>query len=234
MRLLNRIQLNKFNHLFRFCLPDPNQQAGLFCGQYISIRAIIDGKEIIRYYSPVSRNSDYGQLDLMIKIEENTTNKPMEAFLSNLQVGQVVEFKGPIGGFEYHRNMYKNVGMIAGGTGITPMVQIIRSVANHPEDETTLSLLYGNYGEDDILCKEELSYYSMTRTNIKVYISLDNAPGKWSMGHGFINEDMIKQTLPGPSNDTIILLCGPPPMVKGMIVMLKKLGYTDSMIFSFV
>jgi len=232
--LENRIQLNKFNHLFRFAFDDKNKQAGLFCGQYLSIRAMVEGKEVVRFYSPVSRNSDYGHIDLMIKIEENVTGKPMEKFLAELQNGQAVDFKGPIGGFEYHRNMYREVGMIAGGTGITPMVQIIRSIANHPEDDTHAKLLYGNYNEEDILCRDELSYYTLTRSNIDVYISLNNPPGKWSMGVGFVNEDMIKKALPAPPHDIVILLCGPPPMIKAMIAMLKNLGYTDQMIFSFV
>jgi len=234
LTLENRMQLNRFNHLFRFKLLEPNQMAGLFCGQYISIRTILDGKEVVRFYSPVSRNSDHGHLDLMIKIEENTTNKPMERYLSELKPGDLLDFKGPMGGFEYHRNMYRQVGMIAGGTGITPMVQIIRSVANHPEDDTELFLLYGNYNEDDILCRDELSYYSLTRSNISVYISLVNPPGKWSMGTGFVSEEMIKKALPAPANDIIILLCGPPPMIKANIAMLKNMGYADHMIFSFV
>jgi cytochrome-b5 reductase len=232
--LENRMQLNKFNHLLRFGLADKNQQAGLFCGQYISLRTFIDGKELVRFYSPVSRNSDYGHLDLMIKIEESIVNKPMERFLAKLKPGDTVDFKGPVGGFEYHRNMYREIGLIAGGTGISPMVQIIRSIANHPEDDTHARLLYGNYNEEDILCRDELSYYALTRSNIDVYISLNNPPGKWAMGAGFVNEDVIKKGLPPPANDIIILLCGPPPMIKVMVAILKNLGYTDQMIFSFI
>ena len=234
LTLENRMQLNKFNHLFRFAFENKNQQAGLFSGQFISIRAVVEGKEIIRFYSPVSRNSDYGHVDLMIKLEENTTNKPMEKFLSDLKAGDKIDFKGPVGGFEYHRNMYREIGMIAGGTGITPMVQIIRSIANHPEDDTHAKLLFGNYNEEDILCRDELSYYTLTRSNISVYISLNNPPGKWSMGTGFVDEGMIKKALPAPAADIIIILCGPPPMIKAIIGMLKNLGYTDEMIFSFV
>jgi len=124
--------------------------------------------------------------------------------------------------------------MIAGGTGITPMVQIIRSVANHPEDDTHLKLLYGNYNEEDILCRDELSYFNMTRSNIDVYITLVNHPEKWSMGSGFIDKKMVEKSLPAPAKDIIILLCGPPPMIKAIITMLKEMGYTDEMIFSFI
>ena len=232
--LENRMQLNKFNHLFRFAFENKNQQAGLFCGQYVSVRAMVEGKELVRFYSPVSRNSDYGHLDLMIKIEESTANKPMEKFLSDLKPGTTLDFKGPSGGFDYHRNMYREIGMIAGGTGISPMVQIIRSISHHPEDDTQATLLYGNYNEEDILCRDELSYYTLTRSNISVYISLNNPPGKWSMGTGFVDEGMIKKVLPVPADDIIILLCGPPPMIKAMKGLLSGLGYTDQMVFSFI
>ena len=44
----------------------------------------------------------------------------------------------------------------------------------HPEDKTKLTLLYGNYFEDDILCRDELMYYSGTRDNVKSFITLNN------------------------------------------------------------
>ena len=62
------------------------------------------GKEVVRYYSPISRSSDYGHVDLLIKIElEKTTEISMTNHLYNLTPGQSIDFKGPLGGFEYHR-----------------------------------------------------------------------------------------------------------------------------------
>lgn len=80
---------------------------------------------MVRFYSPVSRNSDFGKIDLLIKIEpEKSYPGSMTHYLNTLSVGNTLDFKGPLGGFEYHRNMYREVGMIAGGTGISPMVQV--------------------------------------------------------------------------------------------------------------
>lgn len=235
LRLKQRIQLNKTTHLFSFELPTPTSHVGLLAGQYIAVRTILEGEEVIRYYSPTTRNSDYGKIDLMIKIEaEKSTKKSMTYYLGNLQPGNTLDFKGPLGGFEYHRNTYRAVGMIAGGTGISPMMQIIRSVIAHPEDKTQLTLLYGNYFEDDILAKEEIMYYSSTRDNVKVYMTLNNPPPHWKGGVGFITEEMMRAQLPPPANDIKIVLCGPPGMIKVMIPLLKKVGYDDSMIFSFI
>lgn len=236
LRLRQKVQVNKTNFLFTFDLPKPTDQIGLLAGQYIAVKAFLDGEDVVRYYSPVSRNSEYGKIDLLIKIEPEKGNfkKSMCNYLSNLLPGNTLDFKGPLGGFEYHRNAYRAVGMIAGGTGISPMVQIIRSVIAHPEDKTQLTLLYGNYFEDDILCKEEIMYYHGTRDNVKVYMTLNNPPPHWKLGTGFITEDMIKTHLPAPANDIKIVLCGPPVMIKVMIPILKKVGYTDQMIFSFI
>jgi len=235
LRLRQRFQLNKTSHIFSFALPNLDSQIGLLVGQYVAVRAVISGKEVVRFYSPISRNSDYGKIDLLVKIEpEKSYLGSMTGYLNSLEVGNTLEFKGPLGGFEYHRNMYKEVGMIAGGTGISPMVQIIRSVVAHPEDKTQLKLLYGNYFEDDILCKDELMYFSSTRNNVSTYITLNNPPPHWKMGKGFVTEEMIKQFLPPPANDIKIVLCGPPPMISVIRKYLTNLGYTESMIFSFI
>jgi len=235
LKLRERIQLNKFNHLFRFDLPSPTHHLGLRAGQYLALRANIGGQETVRYYSPVTQNSTFGNVDLIIKIEmDKTQETSMTRHLFSLQAGQTLEFKGPLGGFEYHRNTYRELGLIAGGTGISPMIQIIRSVSNHPEDKTKVSLLYGNFLEDDILCRDELMYYTATRDNIKAFITLSDPPPHWKMGVGFITEEMMKNHLPAPAADIKIVLCGPPGMIKAMIPTLKKLGYTDEMIFSYI
>ena len=68
LRLRQRFQQNKTTHVFSFDLPHPTSQAGLLAGQYVAVRAFLDGKDEIRYYSPISRNSDFGKIDLLIKV----------------------------------------------------------------------------------------------------------------------------------------------------------------------
>jgi cytochrome-b5 reductase len=124
-RLASRVQLNSSTHYFSFALPNKTDQMGLLAGQYIAVRALIDGKYMERFYSPVNRNSDFGKIDLIVKLEEVKMNvASMTRYFSCLQPGNTLEIRGPLGGFEYHRNMYKEVGMIAGGTGISPMMQV--------------------------------------------------------------------------------------------------------------
>lgn len=129
LRLRQKVQVNKTNFLFTFDLPKPTDQIGLLAGQYIAVkyyifcifliqRAFLDGEDVVRYYSPVSRNSEYGKIDLLIKIEpekvltwntmgsnftKGNFKKSMCNYLSNLLPGNTLDFKGPLGGFEYHR-----------------------------------------------------------------------------------------------------------------------------------
>jgi len=104
----------------------------------------------------VSQNNQKGFVDLIIK----SYPKPggiMSRHIQSLRPGiDHVEMKGPFKKIDYRPNMCKKLGMIAGGTGITPMLQIIREVLSNPEDRTEISLIFANVSEDDILLRDEL------------------------------------------------------------------------------
>ncbi len=66
--------------------------------------------------------------------------------------------------------------MLAGGTGITPMYQVINSILRDPSDRTQLSLVSANVGEDDILLRKELDTLAATHDNFRVYYVLNEPP----------------------------------------------------------
>ncbi len=75
----------------------------------------------------------------------------------------------------YRPNVCKALGMIAGGTGITPMLQIIKAVLKNPEDKTQLSLIFANVNLDDILLKSELDELAEKyASQFKVFYVLNN------------------------------------------------------------
>ena len=76
--------------------------------------------------------------------------------LANLQVGQTVQFRGPFGKLQYVPNLAKELALVAGGTGITPMLQVITAIITNLEDDTKIKLLFANNTERDILLKDEL------------------------------------------------------------------------------
>lgn len=120
--LIKKEKLSSNSHLLVFKLPKDDMILGLPIGHHISIRAEIDGKAVSRSYRPVSNNSDPGELRLVIKMYPDglLTGK----YLEHLKVGDQIEVRGPKGAMRYRKGMVKEMGMIAGGTGITPMYQV--------------------------------------------------------------------------------------------------------------
>jgi cytochrome-b5 reductase len=99
--------------------------------------------------------------------------------------------------------------MIAGGTGITPMLQIIRAALKNPLDRTELSLIYANVNSDDILLKKELDELAASHGNrFKVYYVLNNPAATWTGGVGFVSKEHIAKYMPPTDHDIKVLMCG--------------------------
>ncbi|KAL4933301.1 cytochrome b5 reductase family protein [Aspergillus undulatus] len=226
---------NEISHnvtIYRFALPRPTDILGLPIGQHISLAATIEGqpKEVVRSYTPISSDNEAGYFDLLVKAYPQGN---ISKYLTNLQVGQTMKVRGPKGAMVYTPNMCRHIGMIAGGTGITPMLQIIKAIIrNRPRnggnDTTQVDLIFANVNPDDILLKEELEKLTAEDDGFRVYYVLNNPPEGWTGGVGFVTPDMITERLPKPASDIKILLCGPPPMVSAMKKATESLGYTKA------
>ncbi|PSR84488.1 NADH-cytochrome b5 reductase-like protein, partial [Actinidia chinensis var. chinensis] len=83
---------------------------------------------------------------------------------------------------------------IAGGTGITPMLQVIDAIIRNSDDNT--QVLYANVSPDDILLKHKLDMLAASYPNLK----------DWNGGSGYITKDMVVKGLPSPSDDALILI----------------------------
>lgn len=207
-----------------FKLPTENSILGLPTGQHIAIRHEVDGKQIARSYTPTSSNKDRGRLELTIKVYKDGKLTP---WLDSLQEGDSVDIRGPKGEMKYHKNLVKELGMIAGGTGITPMFQIIRRICEDPRDDTKLTLLYANKTEGDILLRKELDAFATEHEQFDLHYVLGQPPQGWKEGQGHIDKQMIEKYMPTPAGmDTKVLLCGPPPMMDAMIEHLEDRGFT--------
>lgn len=150
----------------------------------------------------------------------------ISAHMTTLKIGDTMKFRGPKGAMVYTPNMCKRIGMIAGGTGITPMLQVVRAISRaRPLDTTKVDLIFANVNPDDILLKDEIDELAAKDSNFKVYYVLNNPPEKWDGGVGFVTADMIKEKLPPPGPDMKICICGPPPMVSALKKATESLGY---------
>ncbi|KAI0695362.1 NADH-cytochrome b5 reductase [Cytidiella melzeri] len=221
--LKEKIVISPNTALYRFALPHPNDVLGLPIGQHVSVQAEINGKDIQRSYTPTSSDDDLGHFDLLIKSYEQGN---ISRHVSLLKIGDKIRVKGPKGQFTYHAGLSRHIGMIAGGTGITPVLQIIRAALKNPQDRTKLSLIYANVNYDDILLKKELDLLAHNHSHrFTVYYVLNNPPQGWTGGVGFVTKEQIEAHMPPASADIKVLMCGPPPMMNAMKKHLSELNY---------
>lgn len=221
--LIKKTRLTHNTCIYRFGLPKLTDRLGLPIGQHILIGATIDDKEIVRLYTPISTDEAQGYFDLLIKAyDQGNVSKHVEL----KKIGETINVRGPKGFFTYTPNMVDSFGMIAGGTGITPMYQIITAVLLNPEDKTKLNLVYANVTESDILLRAELDKLAAEHPDqFTVHYVLNEAPAGWKGSQGFVTAEIIDAQLPKASELTNLLLCGPPPMISAMKKAAVELGY---------
>ncbi|KAJ6698275.1 putative proteinDH-CYTOCHROME B5 REDUCTASE-LIKE [Salix purpurea] len=237
-KLQDTARVSHNTHLFRFSF-DPAAKLGLDIASCIITRAPIgqdaEGKTkyVVRPYTPISDPDSKGYFDLLIKVYPEGK---MSQHFATLKSGDVVEVKGPIEKLRYSPNMKKHIGMIA----------VIEAILKNPDDNTQVSLLYANVSPDDILLKQKLDFLSASHPNLKIFYTVDNPSKNWKGGSGYISKDMVVKGLPGPSDDTLILVCGPSGMMKHisgdkakdysqgeLTGLLKEAGYTEEMVYKF-
>jgi len=223
--------------IYRFALPTPNSILGLPIGQHISIAANLDvkdpktetvtNKEVVRSYTPVSSDVNPGYFDLLIK-SYPTGN--ISRHLATLNIGDKMKVKGPKGAMVYTPNMVRHFGMIAGGTGITPMLQVVKAIlrGRSSGDKTEVDLIFANVNEEDILLKQDLDKLAREDSGFRVHYVLNNPPEGWTGGVGFVTADMIKERFPAAASDVKVLICGPPPMVSAMKKATESLGFAKA------
>lgn len=239
--------------LYKFSLPTPQTKLGLPIGQHISFQFTDSkGKRNQRSYTPITGDEVLGSVTFLVKVYKANVHPKfpdggvMSQHLDSLRVGDSILMKGPKGHLEYLsdgkftvQQMRKpletrkatHFGMIAGGTGLTPMTQVIDAVLRDPKaDHIKMSLIYANQTEDDILLRSQLETYMKDYPGrINVHFTLDRPQKDWPYSTGFINKEMIADHLPKVDSEnhaTQIFMCGPPAMIKfACMPNLKELGF---------
>jgi len=237
----------------------PNPQSCLSSGTWNGKPDEDKGKkEIERKYTPTTGNETPGHVDLVIKCyRPGTVTMPdgrqttwadggkLSLYLDSKKEGETLDINGPFGVNVYEgrgkfkvpgQNLQvKHVCMMAGGTGLTPMLQVVQASLLDPEDKTHFSLIYANKTENDILCRDLLEdAEKRAKGRFKLTYTLDFPPPGWQHKTGFITQDMIKEVFVPPSDNPIILMCGPPPMVEFACKKnLEALGYNKKSMIPF-
>lgn len=212
---------------FRFGLP-ANATLDMLPGDHLFVHATIDGKTVKRPYTPSSMVGTTGYFDLTVKRYETGV---VSKYLHGQHIGDTVLMSGPHSGGHWVDGMAKQVGFVAGGTGITPMISIIRWILTKRLD-VDLFLIFANKTEADIIFREEWDRAVREHPNFHCYHVLEQPPAGWSEGTGRITADLLRRYIPPPEPETKIFLCGPPPMADALEIALKGLGYPEqSLIF---
>ena len=242
LRLLKVEKVSSDTKVFTFATPDETKPLNLpTCACLLaSGGADAEGNPFVRPYTPVSTNARVGEFDLMVKIYPQGN---LSQFMDKMKPGDTLDFKHIK--FNVKRQYpfeFDHLGMLVGGTGITPMIQALHAVLGNPEDSTNVTMLYGSQRSDQILCEQILmDWQNDFPERLKVIHVMSNEPEKtkgivrttlryvrkllgsfpgikppagssWDGQKGFITKELIESNFPGPSENTNIFVCGPPPM----------------------
>ncbi|KAI9007257.1 hypothetical protein BC832DRAFT_591840 [Gaertneriomyces semiglobifer] len=250
-QLLEVTDVNHNTKRFRFALPEGSTELGLPTASCVVTKFVKgtkpDGKPdaVIRPYTPIEDPAEgfTGHFDLIIK---QYPNGPMSNHIFSLKPGETLDIKGPILKHQYKPNEFKHIGLLAGGTGITPMIQLIQRILVNPEDKTKISLVFANIAEEDILLKDYFDSLAKKHPDqFELRYFLEKPPMVWRGGEGYINETVIKEACPKPGEGKVFI-CGPnqmlasisgtkaPDFTQGQIGgLLKKLGYKEQDVYKF-
>ncbi len=249
-KLQAKTVLSHDSFMLDFALPSPEHILGLPTGKHMFLSNEINGETVMRRYTPISSNYDIGQVKFVIK-----AYRPCERFpnggkfsqhLDSLAIGDTVDFRGPVGEFDYEANgkytidgeeiFSRRFNMIAGGTGITPVMQIAAEILRHPEDKTQISLIFACREENDLLMRSTLDQWATVFPDkFKVHYILSDAwPEGWKYSTGFVNKELFEKELYPAGDDVHNLMCGPPIMLdRGCTPNLVALGHKKDKIFAF-
>ncbi len=197
-------EIKPYNHdsaTFIFELPE-GKKSGMSVASAVLFKSVDDvvkddnGKPTIRPYTPTSAPNAPGSMDFLIK---KYPGGKMTEHVHGMKPGDKISIKGPIAKFPYKANEFESIGMIAGGSGITPMWQVIQDIASNPSDKTKVTLIYSNKTEQDILLREEFDKLATKDDRFTVVYGLDKLPKGFNGFEATSHPSLSPSTSPSPS-----------------------------------
>ena len=291
--LIRKASCGPATRVFTFSLPDPTRPLGLSTCACILARAMVRGssissggssssgggvrnfnfEEVVRPYTPISTNAMVGKFELMVKIYPSGR---MGQHLDSMAIGDSLDFKHIPFNVKLQYPVLRErraLGMLCGGTGVTPMLQALHCLLDPSSSSSSLrfvSMLYGSRTRGEILAEDILSSWadlgeeevgrsgmvdapSFRCTHVlseeppyaPVYV-FPQASSDWAGPRGNITAELVQEHMPPPTEDCVLLVCGPPGMEKSIAGSkgpkgaqgeldghLKALGYTAEQVCKF-
>ena len=187
-------------------------------GQYVNIA--VPGTDQSRSYS-MSSGPAQRQLSFLVRLVDGGA---MSTYLTErAQVGDRLEFTGPMGSF-YLREASRPALLLAGGTGLAPLLSMLESMAQKPPAHP-VHLLYGVTTDEDLVHLDTLEDYA----EVIPGFTFDHCvadPGSTARNKGFVTGLIDSSTL--HDGDVDVYLCGPPAMVEAVRGHIAFLGVTPA------
>ncbi|HKA28361.1 MAG TPA: iron-sulfur cluster-binding domain-containing protein [Candidatus Binatia bacterium] len=188
-------------------------------GQFLVFQWKIDGELVPRSYSISSSPAQSAYVEITSK---RVPNGHVSAFLNDrAAVGLVVEAKGPFGRFYFDEVRHKRIVLIAGGSGITPIMAMLRYI----DDRclvTPVTLIYCVRTRDDIIFEQELERLRRRLPTFRMVLVLSQPDAAWNGPRGRLSRELIASSVEEPQSSTFFL-CGPSPFMVSVQETLQSL-----------
>lgn len=196
---------------------------GHLAGQHVDVRLTAeDGYQAERSYSIASPPKD-AQLSLTIeRIDDGEVSPYLTDELHN---GDQLELRGPIGGyFTWDTGDGGPLLLLAGGSGLVPLMAMLRHRAAHPDVTVDARLLVSARTWPDVLYRDELA--TCARDGVDVHYTLTrDAPDEWTGWTGRVDAAMLERVGMRDARDARIFVCGPTGFVEHVADLLVGLGH---------
>lgn len=201
----------------RFEIPQDLRDAFMFrAGQHLTLRAIIDGEEVRRNYSLCTAPADS---DWMVTVKRIGGGLFSNWVGDQLKPGDTVEVMVPHGSFttEFDAAARRHLVGIAGGSGITPVMSLIKTLLRE-EPESRFTLLYGNRDSSSVIFLETLAALKDKHLGrFEIYHFLDQEEQDIDLFNGMLNRERIEEAIahliPDAADVDGWFICGPGPMM---------------------
>jgi ferredoxin-NADP reductase len=199
-------------------------------GQFFTVIVTVDGVSLRRAYSASSAPGAEGASRVSLTIKRVERGKVSHFLNDQVKPGMELEVLGPSGSFtpEPSTGGARHLVLIGGGSGITPLISIARTVLP-TEPATSVSLIYGNRREQDIIFREALAALAREYPGrFRLRHVLSEPPEGWRGGVGMLNRYVVEDeisALPGmDAGPATWFLCGPEPMMVEARAALRSWG----------
>ena len=199
-------------------------------GQHVDVRLTAeDGYQAERSYSIASPPEEQPHVTLTVERLDDGEVSPY--LTGELRVGDKLELRGPIGGyFVWEAHMGGPLLLVAGGSGIVPLMAMLRHRAAVGSTVPT-RLLYSSRSPDEVIYRDELDRLISSTTMLEVVETLTRMqPPGWTGYHRRIDTEMLRAVAWPPDQHPLAFICGPTPFVETAATSLVTLGYDPARI----